>query len=282
MTRVNLVVSLPCVAALGLLAAAASAQGPTAEEPAAPVNKALIDAALKLTQSEAAKYSFTLGDAAKSIPTLRKDPVLKWFNPTVGEIHGNVFLWTVNERPVAVGSLFKWFSPHTHMSHEFHSLAEVSLAARYGEREVWRTSKAGVSFSPFPDAPQPAATATRRFLQMRELAKGFSATKTERDGNQTELRLLPQPAYRYAAAQEKIIDGGLFVLVQGTDPEVFILLEARGDADKSQWMFAPARMNSVAFSVRYRDKAIWSVEIMPSREYTSHAEPYTTYMFKMP
>jgi len=272
-------ISLAACAAALAFAAGAAAQDST---PAVPANKELIEAALKLTQSEAAKYEFTLEDENGSIPTLRKDPVLKWFNPTVGEIHGNVFLWTVKERPVAVGSLFKWFSPHTHMSHEFHSLAEVPLAAKYDQREVWRTSKAGVAFAPLPDADRPASSANRRFLQMRELAKGFSATKTERDGNLTELRLLPQPAYRYAAASDKVLDGGLFVLVQGTDPEVFILIEARGEGDKAEWMFALARMNSVAFQVRYQDKSIWSVEIMPSREYTSHAEPYTTYMFKMP
>lgn len=264
-----------------LSARAASGQEPAPQVPGAPPNKELIEAALKLTQSESAKYELVLADEETSVPVLLKDPVLKWSNPTVGEIHGNVFLWTVSDRPVAAGSLFKWFSPHTHMSHEFHSLAEVPLTARYAGREVWRTSKGGVSFAPVPGAPPPADAATRRFLQMRELAKGFSATKTERDGNQTEMRLLPQPAYRYRAAKEKILDGGLFVLVQGTDPEVFLLLEARGEADKTQWMFAAARMNSVGFDVRYQDKSIWSVDIMPTREYTSHAEPYTTFMFKM-
>lgn len=272
---------VPCIAAL-VLAAAASAQEAAPAEPAAPVNKELIEAALNLTQSEAAKYEMTLEDEARSVPTLRKDPVLKWSDPTVGEIHGNVFLWTVDERPVAVGSLFKWFSPHTHMSHEFHSLAEVPLAARYEERQVWQTSKAGVTFAPLPGADRPAGTANRRFLQMRELAKGFSATKTERNGNQAELRLLPQPAYRYSSPQENIIDGGLFVLVQGTDPEVFVLLEARGEDDKSQWMFAATRMNSIGFEVRYQDKPVWSAEIMPWRDVGSHAEPYTSFMFKMP
>ncbi len=270
------------VAAALALAAAASAQQAAPADPAAPANKELIAEALELTQRESARYEITLDGDDKTVATLRKDPVLKWSDPTVGEIHGNVFLWTVEERPVAVGSLFKWFSPHTHMSHEFHSLAEVPLAARYEERRVWRTSKAGVTFVPLPGADRPAGTANRRFLQMRELAKGFSATKTERSGNQAELRLLPQPAYRYSSPKENIIDGGLFVLVQGTDPEVFVLLEARGEDDKSQWMFAATRMNSIGFEVRYQDKPVWSAEIMPWRDVGSHAEPYTSFMFKMP
>jgi hypothetical protein len=258
------------------------AQPPASSESAPAANKELIDSALKLTQNEAAKYEITLADERGTTLALRKEPVLKWSNPAAGEIHGNVFLWTVNDRPAVAGSLFKWFSPHTHMSHEFHSLAEVPLKARYQEGEVWRTSRGGVSFAPVPEATAPAAAAGRRFIQMRELAKGFSATKTERDGNQTELRLLPQPAYRYSSAKDKIQEGGLFVLVQGTDPEVWLLLEARGEADKTQWMFAATRMNSVGFELRYQDKPVWSAEIMPWKDVSSHAETYTSFMFKMP
>jgi hypothetical protein len=277
--------SLRLLVAAALTAAAAAAttaQEPPPENPSAPVNKELIEAALKLTQSAAVKYEITLAEEGKPVATLRKDPVLKWSNPSVGEIHGNVFLWTVDNRPAAVGSLFKWFTPHTHMSHEFHSLSEVPLAANYEEREVWRPQKGGVTFAPVPRAARPADTATRRLLQMREIAKGFSATKTERDGNQQELRLLPQPVYRYAAANQKIIDGALFVLVQGTDPEVFVLLEARGEPESAQWMLAAARMNSVGFDLRYHDATIWTAEIMPWKDVGSHAEPYTTFMFKMP
>ncbi len=69
------------------------------------------------------------------------------------------------------------------------------------------TSQPGVVFAAIPEAPAPAASAPQRLLQMRQLAKGFSATKKERDGNQTEMRLLPQPIYRYAASEENLLDG---------------------------------------------------------------------------
>jgi hypothetical protein len=114
---------------------------------------------------------------------------------------------------------------------------------------------------------------------MKRFAKDFAATKKERDGSQQELRLLTQPIYRYASPKQQVQDGGLFVLVQGTDPEVFLLLEARGEADSPRWMFAAARMNGVGFDVRYLDKPIWSVEAMPWRDIGGHAETYTTFMF---
>ncbi len=172
---------------------AAPAVAPATESPATetPVNKELIEAAHKLTTEGAAKYNFTLedGSQAKMLP----EPVLRWSNPSVGEIHGNVFLWTADDRPAVVGSFYKWFTPHTHLTHEFHSLAEQPLVAKTGERQVWAASSAGVKFAPLPGAPAPAASAAQRLLQMKRLARDFAATKHERDGARQELRLLPQP-----------------------------------------------------------------------------------------
>jgi hypothetical protein len=272
-----------------VVAPTGAARGQNAAEPAAdpastdsPVNKELIEAAHKLTTAEAAKYAFTLQDEARSVAKLRAEPILRWSNPIVGEVHGNVFLWTVAERPAVVGSLFKWFTPHTHMSHEFHSLAEQPLVGQYDGSDKWTTSAAGLAFAPLPAAPQPAASAPQRLSAMKRLAKDFAATKIERDGNKQELRLLTQPIYRYAAPQHDVLDGALFVLVQGTDPEVFLLLEARGDTGKEAWHFAATRMNGVGFTLRYQDKEIWSAEIMPWSDISSHAQPYTSFFIKMP
>lgn len=248
--------------------------------PEAPVNRELIDAALKLTKDASAQYAFELEDDAHTQAKQLPEPILRWSNPAVGEVHGNVFLWTVNERPAVVSSLFKWFTPHTHMSHEFHSLSESPVVGRREGAEVWRTHEPGVRFSPLSDAPAPASTAAQRLLQMRRLSRDFSATKKERDGSQQELRLLAQPIYRYAAPHDQVQDGGLFVFVQGTDPDVFVLIEARGAADAAQWQFAPVRMNGVGFSLRHHDREVWSVEVMPWRDIYSHAQTYTTFQFQ--
>jgi hypothetical protein len=252
-----------------------------AQEPAeVEVNKELIDAALKLTKEGAAKYTITLQDGAKL--KLQTEPILRWSNPSVGEIHGNVFLWTAGERPALVGSFYKWFTPHTHLTHEFHSLAGQPLVARLDDADVWTPKEAGISYKPLPDAPAPAPTAAGRLLQMKRLVRDFAATKIERDGARQEMRLLPQPIYRYAAPKEQVLDGALFVLVQGTDPEVFLLLEARGEEGKESWSYAPTRMNGVGFSLRYQDKEVWSVEIMPWRDISNHSQVYTTFQFNMP
>jgi len=279
MFRHGLLVGLILIVVSPALSQDAALQSPPDESP---VNKEQIEAALKLTTAEAGKYTFTLQDEARSSAKLRTEPVLRWSNPSVGEIHGNVFLWTVNERPAVVGSLFKWFTPHTHMSHEFHSLAEVPLVGRYDDADAWTPGDPGVKFAPLPAAPAPASTSSQRLLQMKRLASDFAVTKIERDGNKQELRLLTQPIYRYAAPAQQILDGALFTFVQGTDPEVFLLLEARGAAGKEVWHFAPARMNSVQFVLRYQDREIWTAEILSSSDVYRHAQPYTSFMIKMP
>ena len=69
----------------------------------------------------------------------------------------------------------------------------------------------------------------------------------------------------------------MFVFVQGTDPELFLLLEARGPQDAAKWMYAAARMNSVGFRLRRRDREAWAVEVMPWGDVGSHAESYTSF-----
>jgi len=260
----------------------ASAQVPeSAATPSATENKELIAAALKLTKEAAEKYEFVL-EGANSQPQLAAEPVLRWSNPPAGEIHGNVFLWTAGGRPAVVGSIFKWFSPHTHMSHEFHSLAERPLRGKFEGKEVWASNEPGLRFSAFPAAPPPAAGKPQRLLQMRELARDCTVTKRERDGSVGELRLLTQPIYRYESPQDGLIDGALFAFVQGTDPDLFLLLEARQSGGKAAWHFAAVRMNSVALNLRYNDKDLWNVDILPWGDVNGHRLPYTSFRYDMP
>src|SRR5207237_2423512 len=119
-----------------------------AQRPAdTPANPENIQAALRLTLAAAAEYEIRVGDDEKEKPLdLLREPVLKWSNPDRGEVHGNVFLWARDGRPLVVGALFKWFSPMTHMAHEFLSLAEEPLRAKFHGVSVWKTSESGLRF----------------------------------------------------------------------------------------------------------------------------------------
>jgi hypothetical protein len=245
-----------------------------------PENKENIEAALKLTLAAANEYDFRVGKDEKPLE-LQREPILKWSNPTQGDVHGNVFVWTRDGRPLVVGSLFKWFSPHTHMAHEFHSLAEEPLAAKFHDEAVWKVSEVGLRFEAIPKAPAPAGTEAQRLLQLKQLAKEFTGTKAPL-AKEMELRFLPQPIYRYAAPKQEVVQGALFAFVQGTDPEIFLLVEARGkNAASATWQFAAARMNSTQeVRLRHRDQQVWSSEPRSRREvFDEHKHPYTTFRF---
>ncbi len=233
----------------------------------------------------AAEYEIRVGSDEKEKPLdLKREPVLKWSNPVVGEVHGNVFLWTRDGRPLVVGSLFKWFSPQKHMAHEFHSFAEEPLSAKFHGDPVWKTTEAGLRFVDIPRAPAPADNESQRLSQLKQLAKAFSGVeKFRKDPNNIELRLLPQPIHRYAAPKQGIVNGGLFAFVQGTDPEIFLLIEARGkDVATARWQFAATRMASMPeLRLRHQDKQIWEAEPLLSKEiFETHKLVYTTFRFK--
>jgi hypothetical protein len=265
---------------LPVAVAVLTAAVPAAQPPAAEANPENITAALKLTLAAAAEYEFRTGGDDKPL-TLLREPVLKWSNPDRGEVHGNVFLWTRDGRPLVVGSLYKWFRPFTHMAHEFMSFAEVPISAKFHSDPVWKPAEAGVKFADLPGAPPPAAAEGPRLTQMRQLAKDFSGMKKERDGTGTvELRLLPQPIHRYADPTHGVIGGGLFTLVHGTDPEIFVLIEARGkDAASAKWQYAAARMTSSEVRLRHKGTEVWAAGIMPWKELQDHRHPYTSFQF---
>lgn len=260
------------------LASAALAQDAS---PTLTVDAANVEAALKLTRECATRYEFA-GNAGSLSCELEPRPVLRWSNPERGQIYGNVFLWTSRGRPVVVGSLFKWYSPFTHMSHEFQSLSSSPIVARYDGADVWRTTDAGISPADLPDAPAVADTPAARLIQMRQLARRFTAREVTRESEKIELRLLPQPLYRYQETGDRaeVLDGGLFVFVQGTDPEIWLLLEAqRLDQSAARWTYALARMNSISLFVDYDGHEVWRREVMPWDAIKSHKGPYTSFQF---
>jgi hypothetical protein len=69
----------------------------------------------------------------------------------------------------------------------------------------------------------------------------------------------------------------------GTDPEIFLLIEARGkDVASARWRFAAARMTNMAeLQLRHRDKQVWDAGLLPWKDVSgSHDLPYTAFGFK--
>ena len=100
----------------------------------------------------------------------------------------------------------------------------------------------------------------RRMAEMRNLARRFRADDTI--ANNSRLRLLPNPLLRYEAPASGIIDGALFVMVNGTDPEVTVQIEAREDIKTQQrhyyWALSP--ITTYELTAYMEDRKVWHVK----------------------
>src|SRR5205814_2480882 len=99
------------------------------------------------------------------------------------------------------------------------------------------------SWSAIPGGPEPATTRPGRLIQMRKLAMTFEGYIGTPAARKQELRLLPQPIYRFPEAAA--YDGAVFAYAQATDPEILLLVRADSQAAKPAWEFAAARMTIV-------------------------------------
>lgn len=176
----------------------------------------------------------------------------------------DLFLWVADGRPEAVMSLFKSWEPATGFHAELHSLSLSPLEADREDMTLWRPEEPGIRLQDVPNAPEPGSTAVRRLSQMRAIAGQFSAVLTDfrrnNSGERQALRLLSQPMYRYGETKRPVLDGALFAFVLGTDPEVFLLLEAHQTQDAPRWTFGLARMNNDSLAVSHEEREVWRIE----------------------
>ena len=146
------------------------------------------------------------------------------------------------------------------------------MIARDGDRLIWSPETPGVEFKDVPAASKPAKSPAERLRQMKAIAEKFKATMTGWSADNTDqeqLRLLARPLHRYDLANAKepaadLLDGALFAYVQGTDPEVILILEAIGTGEKAAWQFAFARATSGGLEVKLGGDLVWSAAKHPA------------------
>jgi hypothetical protein len=218
---------------------------------------------LELHTTDAASYAIYRDVARTQKLELRREPVYRWTNPTrVGGQVGEVFVWTYRGRPEVVGSIFSHPTGDGRrvMCHELHSLSLAVLVVDREASEQWVPQAAGVDLKPLDEAPPPAATGAQRMAQMRSLAREFSGRSLSDSGQAWELRLLPQPLYRYESSDPDVLDGALFTLVSsaGTDPEIILLLEAHKSQSGHRWVFGAARFSDMNLWLSHKGKEVWT------------------------
>jgi hypothetical protein len=242
--------------------------------------KALAEDFRALAKREASAYTIRLEGSDRPL-TLQPEPVLKWSNPVVGTVFGEVFVWTDEGRPEVVASIYKYYSPRTHRANEFHSLAVRKLRAERDGPVVWAPFRPGLELTQIPGAAAPADSASLRLRQMRALAQEFTGRQTNREGVDRDMRLLTQPIYRYENTKGDLIDGAMFVFVLGTDPEAFLLIEARRPlGGVPEWRFGAARMNSIHLRINHRGREVWNAPEIPWARVWDVTEPYTFFRYE--
>ncbi len=263
-----------------MMVTGASAQPPATTprpEPTTEAERATESAGLARKVAE--DYSVVKGGA---VLKLGPKSLLQWSNPVGGSIHGSVFVWTDKGRPEAVASVYKFYHPFHHLGVEFHSLALGPLTAKGAGGPAWEPAGAGVEFRPIPGAPAPAESPAQRLRQMRAVAKEFTAVETTRKDITRGVRLLTQPVYRDESTDPDVLDGALFAFVEGTDPDIFLAVEARRAATGKgfEWQYAVAPMNQIELRVSHRGREVWSKPRLPWEVVFDRRQPYTLILFK--
>jgi hypothetical protein len=92
------------------------------------------------------------------------------------------------------------------------------------------------------------------------LARRFVATSRNKEGQSWELRLQPTPFFQYESPDQTrdFIGGALFSMVQGTDTEVILWLEAQRSEGGPVWRFACARMSDLELRVTLDEKEVFT------------------------
>lgn len=197
-------------------------------------------------------------DADKPLE-LRTEPILKWTNPERGQQQrGAVFVWLEDGRPLAVGSAFIYVSRGLERhKRQLHSLSTDALKGSKNGDVFWKP-KQGVEWKTFKDAPQPASKPRLRLVQMRRLARDFDVRLHDRQAGPRELRLIPQPLFRYESDAAGVVDGAIFSFAVATDPEALLLVESYKTDDGSSWRYAFARFHYWELDARLDGQAVWS------------------------
>ncbi|MCI0361334.1 MAG: hypothetical protein L0211_22860, partial [Planctomycetaceae bacterium] len=167
-------------------------------EPAADPPKASAQAQQRLAElhlADARTWNMYLDEGHSAKAELVEKPIYVWTNPTRSHgQHGAVFVWNDRGRPVAVGSIFSHPETGKRMvCHEFHSLATGTLLPERGPDDQRWEPKSAIKFQPLPEAGVPDASPVRRLIQMRSLARDFTAHSIDYQMERWQLRLLGQP-----------------------------------------------------------------------------------------
>lgn len=251
-------ITISVLSLVTVLLAQAQAAPPAAADTPAP---AADEAAARLAIMRRSLMSFSVQPVDRPGPPFRlqPEPIFRFTNPVGTSRDGAIFLWFGEyDRPEVAVQVFVRRTDDQWVQ-EFTSLSPGPLIAQPRDGAAWSPAQGGVTLKPIPGAPKPAETPEQRLRQMRLLAQDFVAEDYFQNQSWQRLRLLARPLARYGKPGSSLIDGALFSFVLGTDPEVYLMLEARTGNGGPAWQYAFAPMSTYALRASLKDREVWSL-----------------------
>jgi hypothetical protein len=207
------------------------------------------------------------------------DPLFRFNDPARDFSDGSIWGFGKKGRPAALLSL----SLHPNEGtlgwlYEINSLSSRSVQAAIPGMPNWSSRTAGLEFKALPDVPTPAAKESGRNRQFREVSAkfvGFESFRKSPDAKaeRYELRLIPRPIYRYSDPDAGLIDGAIFLMTYGTNPEIVLVIEVvkEKEAEKLVWKYAMTRISYAELHVEFDNREIWTQAHLQG---TNPAQPY--------
>jgi hypothetical protein len=263
----------------------ALAAAPPDDEPDASVSAPNRELQLAAMRKIAGGLKITVGDEDPREVEMIGEPLFRFNDSARDFSDGSIWGYGGKGRPLAILSL----SLHPHNGdrlgwlYEINSLTSLPVEGRFAGPQTWSTRKPGLEFQELPNGPAGAARESGRNRQFRELSARFSGYESFRKSptaklERYELRLIPRPIHRYADPDTGLIDGALFLLSYGTNPEVVLAIELVRETDeRTVWKYALTRTSYAELHVELDGKPIWTP---PHLDGTRSSDPY--WLFFLP
>ena len=190
--------------------------------------------------------------------------VFRHSQPVRGDDIGAVYLWVdADKRPAVIGTTFAYRidTDRRMVVHEFHSLANGPLHSEWRGETRWQPKLAGLDWKPVSNAPLTDANPTVRSRQVRDIARRFSANSIDEKEGRWELRLVPKPIHQFEIETPDFVAcGSLFLMCQGTDPELVLAIEAQKADSGYVWHYGAASFTDYGLSLQFDNKEMWTAE----------------------
>ena len=248
-----------CFGAAALwLAPLAAEEAKSRQEAAGPS----VERLLTLYRGEALDYQIYRDAERRQKLVFDPKPIYSWTNPAKDALQqGVLFVWTHRGCAEVVGGA--WSQPlgaRRGVYHEFNSFSRETLRpVRVSQAAFTWSPQSGVVRQRIADAAAPADNGRKRLLQLRALAREFTAHTVAPDGQRWELRVLAQPLYRYQSSDDALVDGAVFAFISsaGTDPEILMVIEAAKVDGATQWQCAFGRLSVYSAYIERAGRQVW-------------------------